>query len=884
MVQLRHLGTVQAAQVAPDRAAHMVGLSALLLWSEDSGEGADPGNGAGDSQRLFSASGAGGGVLGWAPGLTSLGAGSYGGSPGHDAPRGLVRAEVDGESLLLAPGRFGAGIEAWVPDAGGALGARQWQAFDDGLARALVAVQPVGDLLLTAARGRAGLEVWRPDGERLIAQPQDAQVAAPGQISAIAHVGQGPSARVLALSTEKNSLCSWAISSEGQLSDRSRIGVADGLYLETPTHLALVEVAEQSYALIGAGSGHIAVVALAPDGAMRVVDLVADDLATRFAGVTALTVMERQGRVYVAAAGSDDGLTLMTLLPGGRLLHLATQADDTATALSNPAALALAAEGTGLAIYAAGGVPGDPESDGLSRLHAELGPVGVTRQLGGGDDRVTGSAADDQIHGGAGGDSLSGGAGDDVLIDGPGQDRLSGGPGADVFVLLADGKSDRITDFEPGVDRIDLSDLGRFYTLEALQFHASARGVRIVLNGDSTRIDSADGTPLGPEDVTLSGLRDLWHIDSTPLPDPPPDPPEPPEDAPTDAHEDGPEDGPDTDDGPEEPPEDDPADETPTPPEPPPDPRLAAPFGALWQGGAGDDLLTAAEPDPGFDPVAAQVYRLYRATLDRAPDMTGLLNWSGRLLSGEQDLLSVVAGFTRSQEFRERYGALSDAAFVTQLYHNVLGRAPDAQGLENWTERLEDGMSRERVVLGFSDSAEFMESSAAGAAGFAREAQQQDQLDDVFRLYRAVLDRASDAAGLENWSARLEAGMSRAQVVQGFAQSAEFIAASAPDLLEWMRGRGIEDVLEGGGGRNGLVGGFYADRFVFRASDRGGHEVADLERWDVLAFEGFGYETAADLRAHLVQQDSAMVFSDQGSRVVLHGTGPLDLHDDMFVF
>lgn len=300
----------------------------------------------------------------------------------------------------------------------------------------------------------------------------------------------------------------------------------------------------------------------------------------------------------------------------------------------------------------------------------------------------------------------------------------------------------------------------------------------------------------------------------------------------------------------------------------------------------------------------------------------------------------MVAGFTRSQEFRERYGALSDAAFVTQLYRNVLDRAPDAQGLENWSARLEDGMSRERVVLGFSDSAEFIATSAAGAAGFARKAQQQDQLDDVFRLYRAVLDRAPDAAGLENWSARLvsglpylevvrgftasaefrqsygalddsgfvaqlyrnvlgregeavglanwtarlEAGMSRAQVVQGFAQSAEFIAASAPDLLEWMRARGIEDVLDGGGGRNGLVGGLYADRFVFRAEDRGRHEVADLERWDVLAFEGFGYETAADLRAHLVQQDNAMVFSDQGSRVVLYGADPLDLHDDMFVF
>lgn len=65
--------------------------------------------------------------------------------------------------------------------------------------------------------------------------------------------------------------------------------------------------------------------------------------------------------------------------------------------------------------------------------------------------------------GGEGSDTLIGGAGDDVLEGGPGADRLAGGGGADAFVYadLADlppvgGTAERIEDFEPGRDVIDL--------------------------------------------------------------------------------------------------------------------------------------------------------------------------------------------------------------------------------------------------------------------------------------------------------------------------------------------------------------------------------------------------------------------------------------------
>lgn len=92
---------------------------------------------------------------------------------------------------------------------------------------------------------------------------------------------------------------------------------------------------------------------------------------------------------------------------------------------------------------------------------------------GRGNDTITGSNAANRLEGGFGNDKLSGGGGADVLIGGHGNDRLTGGAGRDivtgdagndVFIFGAVNETGRtattrdvITDFESGVDRIDLS-------------------------------------------------------------------------------------------------------------------------------------------------------------------------------------------------------------------------------------------------------------------------------------------------------------------------------------------------------------------------------------------------------------------------------------------
>jgi serralysin len=74
------------------------------------------------------------------------------------------------------------------------------------------------------------------------------------------------------------------------------------------------------------------------------------------------------------------------------------------------------------------------------------------------DDRLIGGAGVDTLFGGRGNDTLEGGAGDDWLSGDLGADVLTGGAGRDRFVFTAiDGAVDRITDFAPLVDFLDLT-------------------------------------------------------------------------------------------------------------------------------------------------------------------------------------------------------------------------------------------------------------------------------------------------------------------------------------------------------------------------------------------------------------------------------------------
>ena len=108
-----------------------------------------------------------------------------------------------------------------------------------------------------------------------------------------------------------------------------------------------------------------------------------------------------------------------------------------------------------------------------------------------------------------------------------------------------------------------------------------------------------------------------------------------------------------------------------------------------------------------FEGETAQVYRLYAATLGREPDAAGFQSWVGAVNNG-LSIAAAAAGFVGSSEFQSKYGALDNTGFTTLLYNNVLHRAPDSAGLANWVNALNADLSRTSVVLGFSDSTEFV--------------------------------------------------------------------------------------------------------------------------------------------------------------------------------
>ena len=135
---------------------------------------------------------------------------------------------------------------------------------------------------------------------------------------------------------------------------------------------------------------------------------------------------------------------------------------------------------------------------------------------GTGDDTLIGGAGSDDLRGGRGADllagndgadTLSGGRGDDVLIGGGGADALRGGPGADVFffgdladVQIEDGASDRIVDFAPGEDLIDLGGIDAVPggDVDAFRFLGNiSPDFQILMSGDLY---------FDPEDQALKGF------------------------------------------------------------------------------------------------------------------------------------------------------------------------------------------------------------------------------------------------------------------------------------------------------------------------------------------------------------------------------------------
>jgi hypothetical protein len=183
-------------------------------------------------------------------------------------------------------------------------------------------------------------------------------------------------------------------------------------------------------------------------------------------------------------------------------------------------------------------------------------------------------------------------------------------------------------------------------------------------------------------------------------------------------------------------------------------------------------LFGSVTDDPAS--LGGEVFSIYDGLLGRAPDPLGLEYWVSRVQSGAT-IPNITAGFLSSPEFTSDYGPylqISAQAFVTDIYENVLHRAPDAGGLQYWTGLIAGGRPREFVAdeIVISPEHQSLEQSVFDAGLFVPSATDAT----IARLYYAILDRAPDATGLQGWETSVAQGMSLATVAQTLLSSSEY--------------------------------------------------------------------------------------------------------------
>ena len=282
----------------------------------------------------------------------------------------------------------------------------------------------------------------------------------------------------------------------------SSVGALDGIGFMIPTGVEIVASGGATYVVMSSAqdaSGGLTVFALSETGNLTAVDHINDTRDTRFGAAQALASVTVGDRAFVVAGGTDGGVSLFTVMPDGMLVLLASFEDTAAAGLADITALVMTHQGGLLHIYATS------ESEaGLTHLTYAPEAAGSTLRAAPGGRSLDGGGAGDILSGGSGNDTLSGGGGADILFDGAGRDVMTGGWGNDTFVLAADLALDRITDFNPSQDRLDLSAWPLLYDVNALSITPTPDGARVEWRGETLLLQSNTGDPLSAAQVRAS--------------------------------------------------------------------------------------------------------------------------------------------------------------------------------------------------------------------------------------------------------------------------------------------------------------------------------------------------------------------------------------------
>lgn len=146
------------------------------------------------------------------------------------------------------------------------------------------------------------------------------------------------------------------------------------------------------------------------------------------------------------------------------------------------------------------------------------------------------------------------------------------------------------------------------------------------------------------------------------------------------------------------------------------------------------------------------VVRMYRYGLGREPEAEGLDFWSERFINGEATSAEIVSGMILGDEFANRN--LSDQQFVNVLYKVFMDRDADSSGRQYWLNAMSSGVTRRGVCLGLFNSGEFTNickqyGIEKGSIAYT-EARDINASITMFvdRCYQEILGRKPDVAGL----------------------------------------------------------------------------------------------------------------------------------------
>ncbi|GLQ20832.1 DUF4214 domain-containing protein [Algimonas porphyrae] len=225
-----------------------------------------------------------------------------------------------------------------------------------------------------------------------------------------------------------------------------------------------------------------------------------------------------------------------------------------------------------------------------------------------------------------------------------------------------------------------------------------------------------------------------------------------------------------------------------------------------------------------LDPIDFQVFRLYEAVFDRAPDAAGFRLYTDGLRNESINLTGIATDFVASTEFQNTYGNLTNAEFVELLYTNVLPGNTDQAGRDSYIASLDsNALTRTAMIVELSESFELRERTDTEAATF-----------------------------IQNYDTSI-----------------------------------ISDTLTGGAGKDLMFGGKGRDTFVFDDDNTGVDTIMDFESGlDVIQITNVpGFTTFAQVQAAAVQNGTNTVITlNNGNQIILRNVDRDSLTQNDFSF